>query len=208
MLRELYLHPSGQLPAYEWNFSDVNPPVHAWATLARVRDRARTSAATGDVEWLKSAFQKLLVNFTWWINRKDPTGRNVFEGGFLGLDNIGVFDRSAPLPTGGRLEQSDGTAWMAFYSQCMLSIALELAPHDALYEDMVLKFAEHFAFIAAAMDRIGDNHDELWDEEDGFFYDVLRLPDGAGPAAQGAFDGRAAAAVRDDDPPGRRRASR
>jgi hypothetical protein len=130
------------------------------------------------VAWLKSAFQKLLVNFTWWINRKDPTGRNVFEGGFLGLDNIGVFDRSAPLPTGGHLEQSDGTAWMAFFSQCMLGIALELSRHDPVYEDMVLKFAEHFIFIAAAMDRIGENHDELWDEEDGFFYDVLRLPDG------------------------------
>ena len=127
MLRELYLHPSGQLPAYEWNFSDVNPPVHAWATLARLRDRARAARRRATSTWLKSAFQKLLVNFTWWINRKDPTGRNVFEGGFLGLDNIGVFDRSAPLPTGGRLEQSDGTAWMAFFSQCMLGIALELA---------------------------------------------------------------------------------
>jgi hypothetical protein len=177
MLRELYLHPSGQLPAYEWNFSDVNPPVHAWATLA-VYETELEQRGVGDVVWLKSAFQKLLVNFTWWINRKDPTGRNVFEGGFLGLDNIGVFDRSAPLPTGGHLEQSDGTAWMAFYSQCMLGIALELSAHDPLYEDMVLKFAEHFLFIAAAMDRIGDNEDELWDEEDGFFYDVLRLPDG------------------------------
>jgi hypothetical protein len=177
MLRELYLHPSGQLPAYEWNFSDVNPPVHAWATLL-VYETETEQRGAGDVSWLKSAFQKLLVNFTWWINRKDPTGRNVFEGGFLGLDNIGVFDRSAPLPTGGRLEQSDGTAWMAFYSQCMLSMALELSRHDALYEDMVLKFAEHFAFIAAAMDRIGENQDEMWDEEDGFFYDVLRLPDG------------------------------
>jgi hypothetical protein len=132
----------------------------------------------GDVNWLKRAFQKLLVNFTWWVNRKDPAGRNVFEGGFLGLDNIGVFDRSSPLPTGGRLEQSDGTAWMAFFAQAMLGIALELSQHDPMYEDMVLKFAEHFVFIAAAMDRIGDNHDELWDEEDGFFYDVLRLPDG------------------------------
>ena len=125
MLRELYLHPSGQLPAYEWNFSDVNPPVHAWATLL-VYETELEQRGEGDVAWLKSAFQKLLVNFTWWINRKDPTGRNVFEGGFLGLDNIGVFDRSAPLPTGGRLEQSDGTAWMAFFSQCMLGIALEL----------------------------------------------------------------------------------
>ncbi len=177
MLSELYLHPSGQLPAYEWNFSDVNPRVHAWATLV-VYGTELEQRGTGDVEWLKGAFQKLLVNFTWWINRKDLTGRNVFEGGFLGLDNIGVFDRSAPLPTGGHLEQSDGTAWMAFYSQCMLSIALELAAHDPLYREMVLKFAEHFAFIAAAMDRIGENHDELWDEEDGFFYDVLRLPDG------------------------------
>ncbi len=177
MLRELYLHPSGQLPAYEWNFSDVNPPVHAWATLA-VYETEMEQRGSGDVAWLKSAFQKLLINFTWWINRKDPTGRNLFEGGFLGLDNIGVFDRSAPLPTGGHLEQSDGTAWMAFFSQCMLGIAIELSAHDPLYEDMVLKFAEHFLFIASAMDRVGDNEDELWDEEDGFFYDVLRLPDG------------------------------
>jgi hypothetical protein len=177
MLRELYLHPSGQLPAYEWNFSDVNPPVHAWATLL-VYETELEQRGKGDVAWLQNAFQKLLVNFTWWINRKDPSGRNVFEGGFLGLDNIGVFDRSAPLPTGGRLEQSDGTAWMAFFSQSMLAIALELSQYDPMYEDMVLKFAEHFVFIAAAMDRIGDNLDELWDEEDGFFYDVLRLPDG------------------------------
>jgi hypothetical protein len=177
MLRELYLHPSGQLPAYEWNFSDVNPPVHAWATLL-VYETELEQRGAGDLAWLRAAFQKLLVNFTWWINRKDPTGRNLFEGGFLGLDNIGVFDRSAPLPTGGHLEQSDGTAWMAFFSQCMLGIAVELAQYDPVYEDMVLKFAEHFAFIAAAMDRVGDNHDEMWDEEDGFFYDVLRLPDG------------------------------
>ena len=178
MLRELYLHPNGQLPAYEWNFSDVNPPVHAWATLL-VYETELEQRGAGDVAWLKSAFQKLLVNFTWWINRKDPTGRNVFEGGFLGLDNIGVFDRSAPLPTGGRLEQSDGTAWMAFFAQSMLGIAVELGRHDPLYDDMVFKFAEHFAFIAAAMDRVGDNQDEMWDEEDGFFYDVLRLPDGS-----------------------------
>ena len=177
MLHELYLHPNGQLPAYEWNFSDVNPPVHAWATLLVYESEVEQRGA-GDVDWLKRAFQKLLVNFTWWVNRKDPTGRNVFEGGFLGLDNIGVFDRSSSLPTGGRLEQSDGTAWMAFYSQAMLGIALELSDHDPMYEDMVLKFAEHFIFIAAAMDRIGDNDDELWDEADGFFYDVLRLPDG------------------------------
>ena len=178
MLRELYLHPSGQLPAYEWNFSDVNPPVHAWATLVVYETEVEQRGA-GDVTWLRSAFQKLLVNFTWWLNRKDPTGRNVFEGGFLGLDNIGVFDRSASLPTGGHLEQSDGTAWMVFFAQSMLAIALELAQHDPIYEEMVLKFAEHFTFIAAAMDRIGENDDELWDEEDGFFYDVLRLPDGS-----------------------------
>jgi hypothetical protein len=178
MLRELYLHPTGQLPAYEWNFSDVNPPVHAWATLL-VFETELQQRGEPDVTWLKSAFQKLLVNFTWWLNRKDPTGRNVFEGGFLGLDNIGIFDRSAPLPTGGRLEQSDGTAWMAFYAQCMLGIAVELSRHDPAYDEMVLKFAEHFLFIAAAMDRIGDNQDEMWDEEDGFFYDVLRLPDGS-----------------------------
>ena len=177
MLKDLYLHPSGQLPAYEWNFSDVNPPVHAWATLL-VYESERDQRGAGDVAWLEGAFQKLLVNFTWWVNRKDPTGRNVFEGGFLGLDNIGVFDRSAALPTGGHLEQSDGTAWMVFYAQCMLGIASELARHDPLYQDMVLKFAEHSLFIAAAMDRIGDNDDEMWDEEDGFFYDVLRLPDG------------------------------
>ncbi|MBX3024112.1 glucosidase [bacterium] len=177
MLRDLYLHPSGQIPAYEWNFGDVNPPVHAWATLViYFAEKGQTGA--GDVAFLKSAFQKLLVNFTWWLNRKDPSGRNVFEGGFLGLDNIGVFDRSAPLPTGGTLEQADGTAWMALFAQNMFEIALELAQHDATYVEMALKFAQHFLWIAAAMDRVGDHQDELWDEADGFFYDVLRLPDG------------------------------
>ena len=177
MLSELYLHPSGQLPAYEWNFGDVNPPVHAWSVwMLYSNDKARTG--TGDHDWLERAFQKLLVNFTWWVNRKDPSGRNAFEGGFLGLDNIGVFDRSAPLPTGGSLEQADGTAWMVFYSQMMLQIALELAADDPTYEQMALKFVEHSLWIAAAMDRVGDQHDEMWDDEDGFFYDVLRLPDG------------------------------
>src|SRR6476469_8396459 len=176
MLRNLYAHPNGQIPAYEWNFSDVNPPVHAWATLFLYNIEKTLGRA--DFRFLERSFQGLMQNFNWWVNRKDPQGKNVFAGGFLGLDNIGVFDRSAPLPTGGHLDQSDGTSWMAFYSQCMLSIALELSQHDPVYEDMVMKFAEHFAFIAAAMDRIGDNHDELWDEEDGFFYDVLRLPDG------------------------------
>jgi hypothetical protein len=152
--------------------------VHAWATLL-VYETELEQRGVGDVTWLRGAFHKLLANFTWWLNRKDPSGRNVFEGGFLGLDNIGVFDRSAPLPTGGHLEQSDGTAWMAFFAQSMLAIALELSRQDPLYEEMALKFAEHFVFIAASMDRIGDNQDELWDEEDGFFYDVLRLPDGS-----------------------------
>jgi hypothetical protein len=177
MLQELYLHPSGQIPAYEWNFSDVNPPVHAWATMY-VYAYEKELRGQGDVEWLKTSFQKLLLNFTWWVNRKDPSGKNVFEGGFLGLDNIGVFDRSSALPTGGYLEQADGTAWMAFFCQSMLEIALELAMHDPSYEDMALKFFEHFLYIAAAMDRIGDHKDEMWDEADGFFYDLLRLPDG------------------------------
>jgi hypothetical protein len=177
MLEHDYLHPSGQIPAYEWNFGDVNPPVHAWAT-SYVYETERQLRGTGDIEWLKSAFSKLLLNFTWWVNRKDPGERNVFEGGFLGLDNIGVFDRSSPLPTGGYLEQADGTAWMAFYSQCMLQIAVELAQLDASYEDMALKFLQHFLRIASAMDRPGVWEDEMWDETDGFFYDLLRMPDG------------------------------
>jgi len=177
MLRDVYLHPSGQLPAYEWNFGDVNPPVHAWAALLLYNLEVLLENQ-GDLEFLKDAFQKLLVNFTWWVNRKDPTGRNVFEGGFLGLDNIGVFDRSAPLPTGGTLEQADGTAWMAFYAQNMFEMALELAARDASYESMALKFAQHFLWITAAMDRLGGSGEGMWDEEDGFFYDVLRLPDG------------------------------
>ena len=178
MLRNDYLHPNGQLPAYEWNFGDVNPPVHAWATYQLyVMDKERRGGQ-GDIEFLKYAFSKLLVNFTWWVNRKDRSGANVFEGGFLGLDNIGVFDRSAPLPTGGYLDQADGTAWMVFFSQQMLHIAVELALHDPLYEEFVEKFFQHTLYIAGAMDRVGDRHDEMWDEEDGFFYDVLRLPDG------------------------------
>ncbi|HEY8515567.1 MAG TPA: glucosidase [Candidatus Binatia bacterium] len=178
MLNELYLHPSGQLPAYEWNFGDVNPPVHGWATIHVYRSELmRTGRA--DRAWLERAFHKLLVNFTWWVNRKDPRGKNVFEGGFLGLDNIGVFDRSKPLPTGGSLEQADGTAWMVLYSHNMLEIALELAAEDPAYEELALKFVEHALSIAAAMDRIGEAHDAMWDEEDGFFYDVLRLPDGS-----------------------------
>jgi hypothetical protein len=179
MLREDYLHPNGQIPAYEWNFSDVNPPVHAWATWETYAREKEINNGEGDIEFLKYAFSKLLINFTWWVNRKDASGNNVFEGGFLGLDNIGVFDRSSPLPTGGYLEQADGTAWMAFFSQRMLQIAIELALHDPLYEDMAIKFFEHTLWIAGAMDRVGDNMDELWDETDGFFYDVLRFPDGS-----------------------------
>ncbi len=179
MLSSAYLHPNGQIPAYEWNFGDVNPPVHAWATLYSYYSGKEGEAGENDIRFLKEAFQKLLLNFTWWVNRKDPGGRNVFEGGFLGLDNIGVFDRSAALPTGGSLEQADGTAWMAFYTQNMLEMALELARHDPVYEDMAVKFLEHFLWIASSMDRMGEHADELWDEEDGFFYDVLRLPDGS-----------------------------
>jgi len=177
MLREDYLHPNGQIPAYEWNFSDVNPPVHAFATWD-IYTRDRELKGTGDIEFLKYAFSKLLINFTWWVNRKDEGGNNLFQGGFLGLDNIGVFDRSSSLPTGGHLDQADGTAWMVFFSQRMFQIAIELALHDPLYEDFAIKFFEHTMWIAGAMDRIGEHHDELWDEEDGFFYDVLRFPDG------------------------------
>jgi hypothetical protein len=179
MLRNDYLHPNGQLPAYEWNFGDVNPPVHAWATMQLYLIDRERRGDDGDIEFLKYAFSKLLINFTWWINRKDRTGANVFEGGFLGLDNIGVFDRSKPLPTGGYLDQADGTAWMVFFSQQMLRIAAELALHEPLYEEFVEKFFQHTMFIAGAMDRLGERRDEMWDEEDGFFYDVLRLPDGS-----------------------------
>jgi len=176
MLHGLYLHPSGQLPAYEWNFSDVNPPVHAWATLFLYRTE-QALRGESDVEFLKAAFHKLLLNFTWWVNRKDRSGKNVFEGGFLGLDNIGVFDRSAPLPTGGYLEQADGTAWMSLFCQNMVELSVELAAHDRSYVDMTTKFLEHFAWIAAAINRPGA--EGMWDEEDGFYYDVLRLPDGS-----------------------------
>ena len=176
MLREHYMHPNGQIPAYEWNFGDVNPPVHAWSTIFTYR-LEKAQKGEGDKDWLKSSFQKLLLNFTWWVNRKDRSGRNVFEGGFLGLDNIGVFDRSAPLPTGGYLEQADGTAWMALFCQNMLEIAAELAMTDPDYGDMALKFVEHFLWIASSMVHLGGDTG-MWDEEDGFFYDVLRLPNG------------------------------
>ncbi|MDH4230897.1 MAG: glucosidase [Nitrospirota bacterium] len=175
MLREIYLHPSGQIPAYEWNFSDVNPPVHAWATLF-LHQTEKALHGEADIDFLKRSFNKLALNFTWWVNRKDRFGKNVFEGGFLGLDNIGVFDRSAPLPTGGYLEQADGTAWMALFCQNMVEMSVELTAHDTAYEDLCSKFVEHFMWIAAGINRTGQYG--MWDEEDGFYYDLLRLPDG------------------------------
>jgi len=176
LLRETYMHPNSQLPAYEWNFSDVNPPVQPWATIFLYR-MEQTLHARSDVPFLKRMFGKLHPNFTWWVNRKDRFGKSVFEGGFLGMDNIGVFDRSAPLPTGGNLEQADGTAWVALFCQNMLEIATEIAGEDPTYEDLAIGFVDHFLLIANAMNRIGP--DGMWDEEDGFYYDVLRLPDGS-----------------------------
>ena len=175
MLQQFYLHPTGQIPAYEWNFSDVNPPVHAWATIFLYRTEQGLTGK-GDIDFLKRSFSKLTLNFNWWVNQKDRSGKNLFQGGFLGLDNIGVFDRSAPLPTGGYLEQADGTAWMSMFCQNMLEISIELAVHDSYFQDMAAKFAEHFLWIARAMNQTGP--DGMWDEEDGFYYDVLRLPDG------------------------------
>jgi hypothetical protein len=177
MVSEAYAHPNGQLPAYEWNFGDVNPPVHAWSVLY-VYLTEKSIRGTGDLEFLKNCFGKLLLNFTWWVNRKDRDGKNVFEGGFLGLDNIGIFDRSAPLPDGAYLEQADGTAWMAMFCQSMLSIALELVAYDESFEEIAIKFMGHFLWIAGAMDPQGDYANELWDETDGFFYDVLNHSDG------------------------------
>src|SRR5271165_4913443 len=176
MLKSLYAHPSGQIPAYEWNFSDVNPPVHAWATFFLFTIEKQLGRA--DLRFLERSFQGLMQNYNWWVNRKDPAGKNVFAGGFLGLDNIGVFDRSAPLPTGGYLDQADGTAWMAFYCQNMLEIALILTDYDSLYEDVAFRFMEQFLWITYAMDRIGEHHDEMWDTKEGFFYDLLHLPNG------------------------------
>ena len=176
MLQEFFIHPTGQIPAYEWNFSDVNPPVHAWATIFLYRTE-QASTGKGDLDFLKRSFAKLMLNFSWWINRKDRFGNNLFEGGFLGLDNIGVFDRSSPLPTGGHLEQADGTAWVALFCQNMAEISVELAANDPFYEDMAIKFADHFVWIARAMNQAGP--EGMWDEEDGFYYDVLRRPDGS-----------------------------
>jgi hypothetical protein len=183
MTREWYMHPNGQIPAYEWAFGDVNPPVHGWAAwrvfqIDRKQRRKLKPSDPGDLPFLERVFHKLLLNFTWWVNRKDVSGRNVFQGGFLGLDNIGVFDRSAPLPTGGYINQSDGTSWMAMYSLNLMRIALELGRHNHVYEDVATKFFEHFLHIAKAISFGGDNGTGLWDEHDGFFYDTLNLPDG------------------------------
>ncbi len=175
LLQRFFLHPTGQIPAYEWNFSDVNPPVHAWASLFVYRTE-QAFTGKGDLDFLRRSFQKLSLNFTWWVNRKDRFGKNVFEGGFLGLDNIGVFDRSAPLPAGGYLEQADGTAWMALFCQNMIEISVELAAADPSFDDMAAKFVDHFLWIARAMNYVGPSG--MWDEEDGFYYDVLRYPDG------------------------------
>ena len=177
LLREWYMHPNGQIPAYEWAFGDVNPPVHAWAAW-RVYKIARNLTGQLDTVFLKKIFHKLMLNFTWWVNRKDHEGKNIFQGGFLGLDNIGVFDRSSPLPTGGHLEQADGTAWMGMYCLNMLAIALELARHDAAYEDVATKFFEHFIYIANAITHMGGQAVSLWDPDDDFFYDRLHLPNG------------------------------
>jgi hypothetical protein len=175
MTREWYMHPNGQLPAYEWAFGDVNPPVHAWAAW-RVYKIEKKRRGVGDRAFLARIFQKLLLNFTWWVNRKDSEGRNIFQGGFLGLDNIGCFDRSAPLPTGGFIEQADGTGWMAMYCLNLLAIAMELASEEPAYEDVASKFWEHFLYIANAMNHLGGDGAEMWNEEDGFYYDVLHLP--------------------------------
>lgn len=178
LLREYYMHPNGQIPAYEWNFSDVNPPVHAWATLKVYEIDKEHNGGQGDVEFLEKIFHKLLLNFTWWVNQKDDTGNNIFSGGFLGLDNIGVFDRSAPMPFGGKLEQADATGWMAMYSLNMLRIAVEVSLKQPVYQDMASKFFEHFLFIAGAMEAMGgkDEQINLWDEEDQFYYDVIHIP--------------------------------
>ena len=172
-----YQHPNGQIPAYEWNFTDVNPPVHAWVVMQTYLQE-REEKGAGDIVFLRYCFGKLALNFNWWVNRKDPEGNNLFQGGFLGLDNIGVFDRSSELPTGGHLAQADGTAWMAFFSMQMLRICFELAKYDSFYESYVYKYFSHAMWISGSMDRIGEHDDALWDEEDGFFYDLLHFPDG------------------------------
>ena len=171
------MHPNGQLPAYEWEFGDVNPPVHAWATWRVYKIDQKQNKGKGDIQFLESVFHKLLLNFTWWVNRKDLEGKNIFQGGFLGLDNIGVFDRGAELPTGGHIEQADGTAWMAMFSLNLMRISLELAKHNPVYQSLATKFFEHFLYIAGAMSNVHQEDIDLWDGEDEFFYDVLHAND-------------------------------
>ncbi len=178
LTREWYMHPNGQIPAYEWAFGDVNPPLHAWAAWRVFQIDRQQNNGKGDMRFLERVFHKLLLNFTWWVNRKDVQGRNIFQGGFLGLDNIGVFDRNTQLPTGGYISQADGTSWMAMYCLTLMRIALELAADNPIYQDLATKFFEHFLFIAAAMTNIGGEGIDLWSEEDGFYYDVLCLPNG------------------------------
>jgi hypothetical protein len=176
LTQEWYMHPNGQLPAYEWHFGDVNPPVHGWATWRVYKMDQKQNDGVGDRDFLETVFHKLLLNFNWWVNRKDKDGLNVFQGGFLGLDNIGVFDRSAPLPTGGHIEQADGTSWMAMYALNLMRMALELAKENHVYQGLATKFFEHFLYIAGAMANVGNQGINLWDPEDEFFYDVLRTP--------------------------------
>jgi hypothetical protein len=178
LCRVWLMNPNGELPAYEWAFGDVNPPVHAWAAMRVFENDRDQNGGPGDLDFLERIFHKLLLNFTWWVNRKDPQGLNIFEGGFLGLDNIGVFDRSRPLPTGGHIEQSDGTAWMAMFSINMLRMSIELSERDPVYDDMTIKFLEHFLYIAEAMTDMGSEGIGLWDDQDNFFYDVLSMPCG------------------------------
>jgi len=179
LTRDRYMHPSGELPAYEWSFDDANPPVHAWASWRVYQIDRKLRGGKPDLDFLRHVFHRLLLNFTWWVNRKDVDGHNIFEGGFLGLDNIGVFDRSAALPTGGTLQQADATSWMSMYALNMLRIAIELATHDPIYQDLAVKFFEHFLQIAEAMTNFGGTGEGLWDEQDGFYYDRLRFPDGS-----------------------------
>ena len=199
LCRVWLMNPNGELPAYEWAFGDVNPPVHAWAAMRVFENDRDQNGGPGDLDFLERIFHKLLLNFTWWVNRKDPQGLNIFEGGFLGLDNIGVFDRSRPLPTGGHIEQSDGTAWMAMFSINMLRMSIELSERDAVYEDMTIKFLEHFLYIAEAMTDMGSEGIGLWDDQDNFFYDVLSMPSGQKIPDAAALDGRAYSAVRRRD---------
>jgi hypothetical protein len=179
LTHDWYMHPNGQLPAYEWAFSDVNPPVHAWSTWRVYEIEKRNNNGVGDTQFLEIVFHKLLINFTWWVNRKDEEGNNIFEGGFLGMDNIGLYNRNETLPDGAYLEQSDGTSWMAMYSLNLMRIALELAKSNTVYEDLATKFFEHFLYIAEAIESMGENNEGLWDDEDQFFYDGLKLRDGS-----------------------------